>query len=202
MVNYLTMGYDCSPASALKNLNIRGFALPFDWVQSNIYSIEKCFQDNFHKFHTNLKYNITKTRLIDEYGFQFPHDYPLNITHNIEKEVGEGMFGEEKGKIITENWINYYSIVKQKYNRRIERFKNIINDPAPIIVLCRYTTQDVINLQHLFINYYNKNNVYFINSSQEIFENDKIKNINTEKNDIWNEPNIWKQNIDKILELI
>ena len=32
--NYLTIGYDCSPAGALKVLNLREFALPFDWVVS------------------------------------------------------------------------------------------------------------------------------------------------------------------------
>ena len=34
--NYLTIGQDCSPAAALRNLNLRDFALPFDWVVSNI----------------------------------------------------------------------------------------------------------------------------------------------------------------------
>ena len=39
-------------------------------------------------------------------------------------------------------------------------------------------------------------NIYFINSNNEVFESDKIKNIYTEKNGIWNDTDIWKQCID------
>ena len=39
--NYLTIGYDCSPAAALRNLNLREFALPFDWVVSNVTILEE-----------------------------------------------------------------------------------------------------------------------------------------------------------------
>ena len=200
--NYLTIGYDCSPAGALKNLNLREFALPFDWVVSNINTLQKCFETDFQNFHKNLVFNYNKSRLIDHYGFQFPHDYPLiGITYG-ENTIGEGVFGEENGKCITDKWNDYYGIVLDKYNRRIERFKNIINDTKPIIVLCRYSTGDVLKLQNLFIKYYKVTNIYFINSSNELFENDNIKNIYTEKNNQWNDSNIWKKGIDDIIEKI
>ena len=195
-MNYLTLGYDCSPAAALKNLNLREFALPFDWIVSDINILELCFKTDFSKFHKNLVFNHNKTRLIDEYGFQFPHDYPLNDT-DIEN-VGEGVFGEENGKHIVENWSNYYDIVSDKYNRRIERFKNIVNDTKPIIVLCRYSTHDALKLKELFMKYY-KQDVYVINSSNEVFENDRIKNIYTEKT-VWNDVNIWQEGINSILK--
>ena len=70
---------------------------------------------------------------------------------------------------------------------------------VPIIVLCRYNTNDVLQLQQLFSKWYNKNNIYFINSSQEIFENNKIKNIYTEQNGNWNDNDIWKKHIDELL---
>jgi hypothetical protein len=200
--NYLTIGYDCSPASALKNLNLREFALPFDWVVSSVNSLEKCFETNFENFHKKLNLNYYKTRLIDYYGFQFPHDYPLNHMSDFENNLGEGVFGEETGMFITDNWINYHETVLDKYNRRIERFKNIINESKPIIVLCRYNTNDVLKLQELFVKYYKISNIYFINSSNETFENDKIKNIHTEKNNIWNDINIWKQGIDDMIKKI
>jgi hypothetical protein len=200
--NYLTIGYDCSPASALKDLNLREFALPFDWVVSNIKSLQKCFETNFVDFHKKLVFNYNKTRLIDYYGFQFPHDYPLTHMTNFENNVGEGVFGEERGKFITEKWSDYYDTVLDKYNRRIERFKNIINDTKPIIVLCRYNTKDVLELQELFIKYYKNNNIYFVNSCNEIFENDYIKNIYTEKDNKWNDINIWKEGIDDVIKKI
>ena len=200
--NYLTIGYDCSPAAALRGLNLREFALPFDWVISNIKILQRCFETNFEYFHKKLTFNYNKTRLIDHYGFQFPHDYPLTNMTNFENNIGEGVFGEERGKFITEKWSDYYDTVLDKYNRRIERFKNIINDTKPIIVLCRYNTKDVLELQELFIKYYKNNNIYFVNSCNELFENDYIKNIYTEKDNKWNDINIWKEGIDDIIKKI
>lgn len=200
--NYLTIGYDCSPAAALRNLNLRDFALPFDWVISNITTLERCFGSNFENFHKKLVLNYNKTRLIDYYGFQFPHDYPLSHMTDFEDTIGEGVFGEVNGKCITDNWSDYYKIVLDKYNRRIERFQNIITDTKPIIVLCRYNTIDVLKLQNLFKKYYKRENIYFVNSSNEVFENDKIKNIYTEKNNEWNDINIWKHAINDIIKKI
>ena len=200
--NYLTIGGDCAPAAALRNLNLRECALPFDWIVSNINSLQKCFETNFVNFHKKIVLNRTKTRLIDYYGFEFPHDYPLSHMNDVENNIGEGAFGEENGKCITDKWNDYYGIVLDKYNRRIERFKNIINEDKPIIVLCKYTTRDVLELQKLFIKYYKITNIYFINSSNEIFENDNIKNIYTEKNNIWNDVNVWKEGIYCIIKKI
>ena len=200
--NYLTIGGDCAPAAALRNLNLRECALPFDWIVSNINSLQKCFETNFVNFHKKIVLNRTKTRLIDYYGFEFPHDYPLSHMNDVENNIGEGAFGEENGKCITDKWNDYYGIVLDKYNRRIERFKNIINEDKPIIVLCKYTTRDVLELQKLFIKYYKITNIYFINSSNEIFENDNIKNIYTEKNNLWNDVNVWKEGIYCIIKKI
>lgn len=204
MYNFLTVGFDCSPASALRGLNLRSEALPFDWVVSNISSLDKCFQDNFMKYHTNLKLDHSKTRLIDEYGFMFPHDYPLmDINKNTDDVtidiIGEGIIGEEKNKIITENWQQFYSIAKEKYDRRIKRFLNIVNDTKPIILLCRYSTKDVLLLRNLFLKYYNKQNIFFINSSNEKFVNNFIINCNTEENGNWNDIEIWKKYINLVI---
>jgi hypothetical protein len=199
--NYLTLGNDCSPAAALRSLNLRVFALPFDWVVCNTSILESCFASNFEHFHKNLMFNINKNRLIDYYGIQFPHDYPLSDMNNIENEtIGEGVIGEETGKIITDNWIKYYDVVLEKYSRRIERFKTIVSDTKPIIVLSRYSTMEVFELQRLFMKYYKIDNIYFVNSSNEMFENDKIKNIYTEQNNEWNDASIWKEGIDAVIK--
>ena len=155
----------------------------------------------FENYHKNLTFSYRKTRLIDHYGFEFPHDYPLTNT-NFENNIDDDVFIEECGNCITENWYDYHSSVLNKYNRRIERFNNIINDTKPIIVLCRYDTKDVFELQELFIKYYKNNNIYFVNSCIEPFENDYIKNIYTEKEDIWNDINIWKEGISDVIKKI
>ena len=200
--NYLTIGYDCSPAAALRGLNLREFALPFDWVVSNVTILQKCFETNFEYFHKNLTFNYHKTRLIDHYGFEFPHDYPLINMTDVTNNIGEGVFGEDCHNCINDNWHDYYSVVLTKYNRRIDRFNTILNDSNPIIVLCRYTTKDVLELQKLFITYYKNNNIYFVNSSKESFENQYIKNINTEKYHTWNDLNIWRKGVHDVIKKI
>jgi hypothetical protein len=198
--NFLTVGYDCSPAAALRELGMRDFALPFDWVTSNINAIQMCFETEFELFHKNLDLTKNKTRLVDCYGFEFPHDYPLSDTRDIEK-AGEGTFAES-GKCISEKWREYYSIVLEKYSRRIERFKRIINEPKPIIVLCRYPTKDVLKLQKIFMQCYKVKNMYFVNSSSEKFENENIQNVHTERNNVWNDAKVWKEGIDAMIKRI
>ena len=201
MVHFLTMGYDCSPAAVLINLNLRPHALPFDWTQCNIESIHKCFADDFAKFHTNLRFNHMQSRMIDVYGIQFPHDYPFENSDNDVNDVGEGKFGEEKEKEkgIIQNWYEYYDTVKEKYNRRIDRFRQIMRDPAKIIVLCRYSTHEVMLLQKLFEIYYKRNDIIFVNATKEIYENDTIKNIDPEKKGEWNDASVWKKAIDAVM---
>jgi hypothetical protein len=199
--NYITIGNDCSPAAALRSLDIRDVALPFDWVKSESHIIENCIRDDFLNYHNNLSFNNNRTRLIDTYGIEFIHDYPLNDIENIDTNIiGEGVIGEENGKTITENWNVYYPIVKEKYNRRIQRFRDIMKESIPIIVLCRYNTNDVIKLHNFFTSHYNRNDIYFVNSCNEIVNHDNIINVNTEANGIWNDSSLWKNAIDKTID--
>lgn len=191
--NFLTIGYDCSPAGALRGLERRQFALPFDWVESSISAITRCFQNNFVDYHTGLYLNKKKTRVIDKYGFQFPHDYPtVNINDGFKEDT------------IVHNWKDYYDKNLEKYKRRIERFLTIVHDEKPIIILCRYHNAYILTLRNLFSKYYNKNNIFFINANDvEIFlkiGECYIKSCNTEINNIWNESLIWKKNIEDIID--
>jgi hypothetical protein len=204
-VNVLTLGYDCSPAAALRNLNMREFALPFDWVVSSVQALSACIRDNFEHFHCNLRFNHSRTRLIDHYGFQFPHDYPITgstVPIDISASVGEGVIGEERGQHIVDDWNKYYGTVKEKYARRNERFRSIIADSKSILVLCRYSTRDVHYLKIMFKALLNREDIYFVNSSQETYRDDKIINVFTEKNNIWNEASLWKEAIDTMISNI
>ena len=191
--HFLTMGYDCSTAGVLRGLELRPFALPFDWTESSITAITRCIQTNFTDYHTGLYLNKKKTRLIDTYGFQFPHDYPtVNINDGFTEDI------------IIPNWKDHYDKNLEKYKRRIQRFLTIIHDDKPIIILCRYHNADILTLRKLFSQYYNKKNVFFVNTnSDEIFlkiDECYIKSCNTEINNVWNEGAIWKKNIEDIID--
>ena len=202
MYNIIGLGSDCSLAATLRNLELRQFALPFDWVCSSPESLEACFKDNFNKYHCNLKLTENKKRLVDHYGFEFPHDYPLTNTVNIDDRVGEGHIGEEEGQTISDNWKTYYGIVKAKYDRRIERFIKIMNDPLPLIVLSRYNISDFEKIKDLVFNYYNKFNIVFINACHLDFQSNNIILCNPERGGDWNNINIWKESIDKAVTFI
>jgi hypothetical protein len=200
--NIITIGYDCSPASVLRNLGLREHALPFDWVVSSPESLNLCFKERFTRFHCELKYNQNRSRLVDAYGFQFPHDYPhIHIADGTPcqfTEVGEGVIGEEAGQCITPEWPKYYDDVKAKYERRIARFNAIMADSKPLLVLCRWPFIIVKLLKMLFATYFNKSNVYFVNSTNESNHPDypHIYNCYTEANGTWNDAEIWKLGID------
>ena len=65
--NYISLGFDCSPAAALRGLNLREFALPFDWVRMKVDILIRCLKDDFKNFHKNLKFNYNKKMLVDHY---------------------------------------------------------------------------------------------------------------------------------------
>ena len=205
----MSLGSECSPAAALRTLNIRAEALPFDWVESNLNKIMNCINDNFNNYHRNLQFNNKKTRLIDSYGIEFPHDYPFNTpdypfnTPNFSIDtIGEGAFGEEPQKSIVENWSQFHSIALEKYKRRIERFYSYLQSEDPIIFACRnYSVKDVKKFGVFLANKFNKQNIYFVIASRESFQGLHIVTCNTEKNGVWNDASIWLEGINKIKEI-
>jgi hypothetical protein len=195
----MSLGYDCSPAATLKNLNIRDEALPFDWVVSDLQILITCIEDNFNSYHKNLHFNQRKTRLIDSYGFQFPHDYPFDSNNIDNSKIGEGVFGEEFNKQIISNWGEYHTMALEKYKRRIERFYNYLSSDKPLIILCRnYCVKDINHFASYLANKFRKNNIYFVISSKEKFKNNYAITCDTEKNGEWNESSIWLQAINSI----
>ena len=173
------MGLDCSPASALKELQLRKESLPFDWVDSNQADLQLCFEENFSKFHKKLTMIHGRLRVIDEYCFQFPHDYPKY----------------DAPDQIIEEWQDYHHDVLNKYERRIKRLYSIFEQKNPIIVLFRGDQLKLELINNIIDTKFNKKNIAYVIASQE---NKCINNFfycNPERNGIWNEACIWKESI-------
>lgn len=198
-VHYITLGCECSPAAALKDLELRKFALPFDWVQTNIHTLIHGITDQLSKYHCDLHLNHNKQRVIDSYGFEFPHDYPTQ-----KNDVGIDVSGEQlwTETTIVDHWMDFYESVKDKYDRRIQRFNEMMQDTIPIVVLCRYNTHDVLALQQFLESHYKRNDLYFVNSCSQSFQTEKIINVYTEQNGVWNETSLWRTALDVILQHI
>jgi hypothetical protein len=199
---YIALGSDCSPAAALRNLNLRDCAMPFDWVQCSVPSILSCLHDNFAMFHQNLKFNSTKTRVIDSYGLEFPHDYPFVDNEYNEEDVGEGVIGEDQTKQIISDYAKYTETVLEKYRRRINRFQEIMSNDEKVIIFSRHSHHNVMNLYIELKKLYNKD-FYIINSNyDESRIHSNIVNCYTEKNGVWNDQTVWKNSLLKLSDKI
>ncbi len=129
---YIPFGNDCAVAYQLEKINKRNTSLPFDWIKSDLKGIIKCIQDDFANFLDETNFTMKNTtntckiiqdnysdgkltnsiRMVNNfYGFHHLHDFKLNITRGI-----------------TENLSNGFRIFKEKYTRRIERFREIMLD--------------------------------------------------------------------------
>jgi len=195
-INYLSISTNGYTTSILRNLGLRTNPLPFDWVNTNIESIDKCFKDDFKYYHKKLKIiKNDRNHVIDEYGFVFKYDYPSYTNKNILE------YNQTNLDLFIQN-NEIHDIVTEKYINRINHFKQIMNSPVPIICLCNYSINDVIKLQELFMTYYNRThlNLYIINISLSLpYDNFyiplNIYNVNLNITNIY----MWKYMIDLVL---
>ena len=203
-IHYLSISSNGYTTSIVRNLGLRTRPLPFDWVNTNIKSLCKCFEDNFQKYHTNLKIiDNNTTHVTDEYGFLFKYDYPLytnenmNSTKNIVVDYNQHFLDS----FIQHNKI--HNIVIEKYINRIDNFQQLMtNSTDPVICLCNYSIEDVIKLRNLFITYYNRTpdnfyiiNIYYSPSIDHIYIPQNIYNVNLNTRSIY----IWKYMIDLVV---
>jgi hypothetical protein len=185
--NIITLGINCVPALILKDLGLRKYSLPFDWNVTNNMQIINCIEDDFRKFHRRLIFILDNHWLMDEYGIQYPHDYPTN-----------------EDETIVENWQNYQENVLEKYQRRIERFKNILNDPTPIIALYMGLLSYAVVIKKYLEKKYNRT-IIFVVATYEKKNKNKDKNIiicNVYNNDDARNKTFWIDSIHEAISLV
>lgn len=118
----ISLGEVCTTAAALQAFGLRKAAYPFDWTISMYQSLYDILKNDFQDF---LNPNYLSIRpdnhgIINKYGLVLVHDFPTMHTSN----------DIENADLINEDtlhpdWINFLSDVQKKYNRRIERFRNM-----------------------------------------------------------------------------
>jgi len=130
-MKFISLGSSCSIAENLRQLNLRDQALPFDWIKvNNFKNINLMIQDNFNKLWNSNYFNLVKTSskffylqgnlkkvYIDmdiyqntKYNATFYHDFPSNSNN------------------LYENFI-------EKYQKRVSRFLNILQESNSIIFI-------------------------------------------------------------------
>jgi len=184
--NFITLGFNCAPALVLKELGLRKYSLPFDWVVTNNMQVMNCIEHDFKNFHKNLSMILDGHWMVDEYGIQYPHDYPV-----------------DKNDCIVSNWKEYYEDNLNKYSRRIERFKQILNNDKPVIALYLGKFQWASIIQNYLCKKFNKRFIFIVGTHE------KIKNYNTDlivcnlnNNEDSRNKDFWITSIDEALSKV
>ena len=197
-IRYITIGTDCAPAAALRNLSLREFALPFDWVQMQPDQLCRILYNNFKGYHENL--TLCGSRIQNGYGVYFPHDFPTiertEIYINEEADVG-GI----PEKTIAPGWERHIPAVQEKYARRIERFHSILSSNAPIIALYRGSINHIPMIKEAFSQRYNKQNIVYVVATKELSSDAAVIACDTEAKGVWNDLTIWDDAISLAKEI-
>ena len=127
----MSLGYNCSMKNYIK-LYIDQPTYIFDWIGSPMWGINKFINDDFDLFNINdygpVKLWNTKKDIIfcnKKYYFKFIHDLPTDV------DLNKTLISNNKyGNVIK---INYFTTFKEKYQRRISKFKEMLKLPKPII---------------------------------------------------------------------
>jgi hypothetical protein len=124
---YISLGGDCSVAYWLGKLGLRQYAFPFDWVKSDIFNIIKVIETKFHFFFNSVK-------IVEIENLKFPvidEDWEENIMNTYKIETDCFVFQHDK-----------IEDFKEKYERRIKRFYEILEDDTIKKIFIRVSKKD------------------------------------------------------------
>lgn len=115
----VSLGYNCYVADVLKKGKFRKFAYPFDWTISNLSLVEKVLKnpDSFPLLSSKELEYIT---FGEEHYYYITSEKTLISIHDFKSEDKNSPINNE---------------IYEKYIRRIERFKNILNSGKKILFI-------------------------------------------------------------------
>lgn len=203
----ISLGSFCAPAihlrvldplqDSVKTLHIRENAYPFDWIISSFDALYACLNDDFNKFLYDL-HQRQGLEIVDYYGFVFIHDWPTTQSGSF--DILNNDSGVNNAHLIA-NWNDYTPLVKEKYARRIERFKEACSGSDKVYFI-RYhgiTKKQAIMLRDLLQKKY-KNlefELIVISDDKTSWNLDKIKNFYMHLHD-WGKLDLWTTIFDQV----
>jgi hypothetical protein len=122
----VSLGWFCGTASSLSKLGLRSQSGPFDWYFSHYWAvlnqIENDFQDFMVKDNLEIQEDNDKVFKDTKYGFICNHD-------------------------IQDNFENEYELIRNKYLRRVKRFRETIKQPT-VFFRCIRDNEEVEYINH------------------------------------------------------
>lgn len=179
-INIIPIGSNCKISHYLRRCKLRHNAYPFDWNCTSLKMIYDVFSNDFENFLDDIFIGTEINRLYfgdddDKLIISNEKIFPIICKkYNI-------LFPHDFNKIDA----NYINQIKNKYKRRIERFRNIINSDKIIYLVYCNANFNLNQWQVSVYNEYNKeilkhyrgNNIYFLNKIKELFKDKKNINI-------------------------
>jgi hypothetical protein len=167
---YISLGPTCSVAYQLQKLGKKKESLPFDWIRCpSIKDVIYLIENNFEGFLSEISFvrDDTKFPIIkDSEIFDDVSDKETKIYRN--EKLNIGFFHDFKEGITIED-------VREKYNRRIQRFYKTVMEPCVFIRDDMYfhqeNVEDYNKLLRILVGF-NSNNklVLIINMNKNIFD--------------------------------
>ena len=137
-IEIVSIGQGCTVSSTSRRNKLRTTAYPFDWMITSMEALMAAFLDDFTQV-LNPEYlyeSDDKESVIDGYGLRYVHDFPTINSPETPQD------GEVKGMDpLLPNWRDSISIVKAKFNRRLERLLHLLETGQPL-ALVRYKNMD------------------------------------------------------------
>lgn len=107
--NFISLGERCLTAAALSKYGLRSTSGPFDWCFSSLEGVLTLLENDFEDFMDYSNFSV------DEENNRVFHDKKYKMTYNHDIKV---------------SLENDYAEIKEKYQKRIERFRIMIQNPT------------------------------------------------------------------------
>lgn len=194
----ISLGSACGPALNLRNLNLRSEAYPFDWTVTPFDSLYNALREDFKYFLADLLIRPDNQGVIDHYGINYTHDWPTLHQPHIDALNADFI----SNCTLFSAWQNALPLVREKYQRRINRFRNACLSQNKIFFIRSEETdkEQAVKLKDLIVNIYPSLDFTLIIFGSDIkFQNpwniDKIKNFYVPR---WDDPVLWGQTLKQV----
>lgn len=115
----MSLGFNCFPALQLERNKLRRWAFPFDWNITSMYGLYRLIENDFADF---LNPDFLQRR--GDLPGVFNAKYQVALAHDFPGLDGGVLIG---AGVPVGNWLGALGNIQDKYQRRIERFKNVFN---------------------------------------------------------------------------
>ena len=150
---YIPITADCDGSLKLRSKNLRFEAFPFDWNVKTIDSIYNLIKNNFNDLFTNKEMFI--------YGKKMYYDKYDNL-HNDKRDLTP-VYNKLYKILFIHDFYNYndccYFSIKEKYEKRIERFIKVIENKNNYITFI-YDNKNMDSIYEYWNDFFEDKNIF------------------------------------------